>query len=112
MAHFAELGDSNVVLRVIVVSNDDAGPLPGVRGEAFCHDLLGGRWKQTSYNTRGNVHYDPVTNQPDAGEPFRANYACVGGTYDAERDVFIPPSPGPEFVLNTVTYVWEEPWQP
>ena len=73
MAHFAELDENNIVLRVIVVSDDDA-----VDGEVFCNNLLGGRWKQTSYNTRGGVHYDPDIGTPDGGVAFRKNYAGKG----------------------------------
>lgn len=51
MAHFAELNEANTVIRVIVVGDEHESD-----GEAFCQQLLGGRWKQTSYNTRGNVH--------------------------------------------------------
>jgi hypothetical protein len=109
MAHFAELDENNVVLRVIVVSNEDAGPLPGLEGEAFCHDLLGGRWKQTSYNTRGGVHYDSATNQPDGGVAFRKNYAGPGFSYDEGRDAFLPPQPYPSWVLNEETCFWEAP---
>ena len=40
MAHFAELDEDNVVLRVIVVSNDECGNLPFPESEplgvAFC----------------------------------------------------------------------------
>ena len=46
MAHFAELDDNNVVIRVIVVSNDDTKDENGVEneevGKAFCNRLLGG----------------------------------------------------------------------
>ena len=70
MAHFAELDENNIVLRVIVVSDEDA-----IDGEVFCNNLLGGSWKQTSYNTRGGVHYDPETQKPDDGVAFRKNYA-------------------------------------
>ena len=109
MAHFAQLDENNVVLQVIVVSNEDAGPSPGVQGEAFCTDLLGGRWKQTSYNTRGGVHYNPATNEPDGGTPFRKNYAGIGYTFDESRDAFIPPKPFPSWVLNEDTCWWEAP---
>lgn len=109
MAHFAQLDENNTVLQVIVVSNEDAGPSPGLQGEAFCHNLLGGRWKQTSYNTRGGVHFSSVTNQPDGGTPFRKNYAGIGYTYDETRDAFIPPSPYPSWVLNEDTCWWEAP---
>ena len=101
--------ENNVVLQVIVVSNEDAGPSPGVQGEAFCTDLLGGRWKQTSYNTRGGVHYNPATNEPDGGTPFRKNYAGIGYTFDEARDAFIPPKPFPSWVLNEDTCWWEAP---
>jgi hypothetical protein len=54
MAHFAELDANNVVLRVIVVGNSDTADASGVEkeyiGAAFCERLLGGTWKQTSYN--------------------------------------------------------------
>jgi hypothetical protein len=79
MAHFAELDANNVVLRVIVVGNPDTADANGVEkeyiGAAFCERLLGGTWKQTSYN--GNI---------------RKNYAGIGYTYDAGLDAFITPS--------------------
>ena len=55
MAHFAEL-INGIVARVIVVSNADTasnGVEDGAIGAAFCHNLLGGEWLQTSYN--GNM---------------------------------------------------------
>lgn len=109
MAHYAELDENNVVLRVIVVSNDDAGPLPGIAGEQFCSQLLGGRWKQTSYNTLGGVHYNPTTNEPDDGVPFRKNYAGIGSVYDETRDAFYAPAPYPSWVLNEETCQWNPP---
>ena len=109
MAHFAELDENNTVIRVIVVSDADAGPLPGLAGEAFCHSLLGGRWKQTSYNTRGNIHYSPLTNEPDGQSPFRGNYAGIGFTYDANCDAFIPPQPDAAWTLDPTTFLWREP---
>lgn len=78
MAHFAELDETNIVLRVIVVANDDCLDQDGVENEAigalFCHHLLGGRWLQTSYNGR-----------------IRGKYAGIGDTYDPDTDQFIPP---------------------
>lgn len=90
MAHFAELDDSNTVLRVIVVPNEVEHD-----GEDWCHQLLGGRWKQTSYNA--NIRY---------------NYAGVGYTYDEANDAFIPPRPSDDAVLDSVTFRWVEPEQP
>jgi hypothetical protein len=78
MAHFAELDSNNVVLRVIVVDNKDTADAHGVEkeyiGAAFCERVLGGTWKQTSYN--GN---------------FRGKYAGIGDTYDEVNNVFVSP---------------------
>jgi hypothetical protein len=78
MAHFAELDSNNVVLRVIVVDNKDTSDAYGVEkeyiGAAFCERVLGGTWKQTSYN--GNM---------------RGRYAGIGYTYNAQLDEFVAP---------------------
>ena len=95
MAHFAEIGLNNTVLRVIVVHNNDC-LLDGVETESvgaeFCRNLLGGTWMQTSYN--GSI---------------RKNYAGAGYTYDSERDAFIPPKPYASWVLNETTCTWDAP---
>jgi len=100
MAHFAELDDNNIVLRVIVVSNDDAPD--EAAGIEFCRGLLGGNWKQTSYNTRAGVH-------TSGGTPLRKNYAGVGYCYDEVRDAFIPPSPFPSWIVNDTRGIYEAP---
>ena len=95
MAHFAKI-ENDVVVQVIVVDNKDTADANGVEkeyiGAAFCERLLGGTWKQTSYN--GN---------------FRKNYAGLGYTYDAARDAFIPPTPFASWVLNETTCLWDAP---
>lgn len=95
MAHFAELDANNVVLRVIVVNNDELmenGDESEIKGIAFCQSLFGGNWMQTSYNAT-----------------FRKNYAGEGFTYDAQRDAFIPPKPFDSWVLNEETCRWAPP---
>lgn len=104
MAHFAELDENDIVLRVIVVSDDDA-----VDGEVFCNNLLGGSWKQTSYNTRGGVHYDPETQTPDGGVALRKNYAGIGHVFDEGRDAFMTTQPYPSWTLDEDTCYWEPP---
>jgi len=59
-------------------------------------------WKQTSSNTRGNVHRL-------GGTPFRKNYAVIGTTYDETRDAFIFNKPYPSFTLNETTCLWDAP---
>lgn len=96
MAHFAEIGLNNKVIRVIVVNNNELVDNNGVeqeyKGTRFCRNLFGGAWVQTSYN--GNI---------------RKNFAAVGYTYDSERDAFIPPKPFDSWVLNEDTCRWEAP---
>ena len=104
MAHFAELDENNIVLRVIVVSDDDA-----VNGEVFCNNLLDGNWKQTSYNTHGGVHYAPDTQTPDDGVALRKNYAGIGDTFDEGRNAFMTPQPYPSWTLDGDTCWWEPP---
>ena len=96
MAHFAQLNDENLVTQVIVVANSDTADSDGMENEAvgaaFCANLLGGTWKQTSYNAR-----------------IRKNYAGIGYKYDADLDAFIPPQPYASWVLNNDTAQWEAP---
>ena len=102
MAHFAKINASNIVTEVIVVSNDIATSESA--GVTFINNLYStsDTWKQTSYNTQGNVH-------SLGGTAFRGNYAGVGYTYDASNDVFIAPKPYNSWVLNDSTYIWEAP---
>jgi hypothetical protein len=96
MAHFAQLDKNNVILQVIVVNNSECLDESGMESEAvgvvFCQSLLGGNWKQTSYNNN-----------------IRKNYAGVGYTYDASRDAFIPPKPYASWTLNETTCLWDAP---
>lgn len=98
MAHFAKVEDG-VVTQVIVADPEFF--------ETFI-DSSPGDWIQTSYNTRGNVHYGP-DGQPDGGQPLRYNYAGVGYLYDIERDAFYPPQPFLSWSLNEQTCLWEPP---
>ena len=105
MAHFAKLDQNNVVIFVTVGRDEDNGK------EDQLTARTGDVYKQTSYNTRGGVHYDPVTGQPsdNQNKAFRKNYAGVGYTYDYDRDAFIPPKPFNSWVLNETSCLWEAP---
>ena len=105
MAHFAELNENNEVLRVVVI--DDAYEADG---ENWCKEFFGtDNWKQTSYNTFGNVHYGNNPREPDGGIAFRKNYAGIGFTYDPTADAFFPPKPFNSWVLDEDTFFWEPP---
>ncbi len=85
MAHFAEILDG-VVQRVIVVHDNDEAD-----GAQFCHDLLGGKWLQTSYN--GTI---------------RKQFAGIGYTYDHIRDEFVAPQPYASWTLDE-NNDWQSP---
>ena len=99
MAHFAKV-ENGTVTQVIVAEPEFF--------DTFV-DSTPGQWIQTSYNTRGGVHYSPETGEPDGGVALRKNYAGIGYTYDAARDAFIPPQPYPSWNLNEDTCLWEPP---
>ena len=70
-----------------------------------------GIWIQTSYNTRGGVHYEPDSNTPssDQSKALRKNHAGIGYTYDETKDAFIPPQQFSSWTLNNTTCLWEPP---
>ena len=96
MAHYAEIGLQNEVLRVIVIGNnellDSSGTESSKLGAAFCRKLLGGVWFQTSYNA-----------------VFRKNFAARGSTFDVGRDAFISPKPHNSWILDEETCNWVAP---
>ena len=111
MAHFAELDDSNIVLRVIVISNDDIKDKKGKESEsigtALCAEMLGGRWIQASFS--GSI---------------RGRFPGVGWHYDSVLNEFFPPKPYPSWTWSEdgwaspipepddgVAYEWNEDQQ-
>lgn len=65
-------------------------------------------WIQTSYNTKGGVHYGP-DNQPDGGVALRGNYAGIGYNYSVENDVFYAQQPYPSWTISAPTWMWQPP---
>jgi hypothetical protein len=103
LAHFAKLNENNIVTFVTVGRQEDDGK------EAELSARTGDVYKQTSYNTRGGVHYTDGVPSEDQTKAFRKNYAGLGYTYDAGRDAFIPQKPYASWVLNEETCLWDAP---
>ena len=99
MSHFAKV-INGIVETVHVVDQDFINS--GKLGDP-------NNWIQTSYNTRGGVHYAPNSTEPDGGVALRKNYAGVGYKYDSERDAFIPPKQYPSWTLVEASCLWEAP---
>lgn len=98
MGHFAKVVDGKVT-QVIVAEPEFFNNFV---------DSSPGQWLQTSYNTRGGVHYG-ADGQPDGGTALRGNYAGIGYSYDHINDVFVAPKPFPSWTLNQSTWTWNAP---
>jgi len=94
MAHFAQLDENNLVIKVIVVHNNELienGVESESKGIAFCQSLFGGNWVQTSFNHN-----------------IRKQFAGIGYTYDSDSDVFIAPQPFASWSLDN-NFDWQAP---
>ena len=98
MSYFAKV-ENGIVTRVIAIEQETLGI--GLWGDPS-------QWRQTSYNTRGNVHYGQ-DGEPDGGVALRGNYAGIGYVYDSENDVFYPPQPFPSWTIDSATWTWTAP---
>lgn len=87
MSHFAEIDETNTVIRVLVGDNS----MPN-EGYDWFVETLGGRWIKTSYNGL-----------------IRKNFAGIGYTYDEALDAFIPPQPFDSWTLDEVSCKWVSP---
>jgi hypothetical protein len=95
MTHFAQIDEDGVVTNVIMAEQD------------FIDNHTTGTWVQTSYNTRGGVHYGQ-NGEPDSGVALNKNYAGIGFSYVAGVG-FHAPQPYPSWTLNSDTFFWEAP---
>jgi len=99
MAHFAELNNENIVLRVVVICNedciDDNGNESEEKGIETCKRLFGQEtiWVQTSYTGK-----------------IRKNYASAGFKYDKQKNIFIPPKPSEYSIFDEKTANWQTNW--
>ena len=102
MSSYAKVNENGIVETVIVAESEFF--------DTFVDDTPG-KWIQTSYNTRGGVHYEPDSNTPssDQSKALRKNHAGIGYTYDKTRDAFIPPQRFTSWTLNNTTCLWDPP---
>lgn len=96
MSHYAKV-INGIVEQVIVAEADFIAMLSDASS-----------WVQTSYNTRGGIHYGQDGN-PDGGVALRGNYAGIGYIYDATNDVFYPPKPYPSWIISESNWNWQPP---
>jgi hypothetical protein len=109
MSYFAKIPNLTDGIGIVdnVIAADQSFIDSGVVGDPSL-------WWQTSYNTRGNVHYGQ-NGQPDGGIALRANYASIGYTLDTTvvQDgvvgVFYAPQPYPSWVISAPTWEWQAP---
>jgi len=99
MSHYAKV--LNQIVQKVIVADEEFF-------DTFV-DNSPGSWIQTSYNTRGGVHYQPNSNTPsdDQSLALRKNFAGVGYHYDGTG--FYAPQPYNSWTLNSTSYLWEPP---
>ena len=109
MAHFAKISETNEILSVVVVNNNDILNADGVEDETVGQQYLethnnwpAQMWIQTSYNTSGGTH-------KDGGTPFRGNYAGIGYTWDEDDNIFWPKKPYASWVKHIESASWKSP---
>lgn len=101
MAHYAFLDENNIVIEIIK-GVDENELIDGKTPEVWYGEFKGLTCKRTSFNTIANQHNN-------GGTPFRGNYATLGGSYDENLDVFIPPKHKDFLVLDEETLAWVNP---
>lgn len=79
MPHYAELNETDTVLRVIRSDTKE-----------WCETSLGGTWVRTYYDTEGK------------------NYTGIGFTYHPEKENFSSPQPYPSWTLDDQC-IWQPP---
>jgi len=101
MAYYAKI-ENGIVVQVNAVDEQFFADNP---------ERYTGIWKQTSFNTRGGIHYNPDSDIPSTNQSkaLRKNYAGIGMIYDEVRDAFYAPKPYESWTLNETTCYWESP---
>jgi len=98
MAHFAEIDEGGIVLRVVVTNNDWTDK----QATDWLAETHQGLWLKTSYNTFEGEHLL-------GGEPFRKNFASVGSCYNNDLDAFMALKPYESWLLNEEKGTWVAP---
>ncbi len=108
MAHFAKIDETNKVLHVYAVDNEEVPD--EATGIAFCEATAGpGTYIQTSYNTYGKKHYTNGELSADQSKAFRGNYADKGGYWLPDENHFQPVQPYSSWTWNSSTATWDPP---
>ena len=109
MAHFAKISETNEILSVVVVNNNDILNADGVEDETVGQQYLethnnwpAQMWIQTSYNTSGGTH-------SGGGTALRGNYAGIGYTWDEDDNIFWPKKPYASWVKHIESASWKSP---
>ena len=115
MAHFAKISLNNKVLSVhtvedelILNADNQVDESVGQQYLELHNNWPRELWIQTSYHTKANKHYnDDGSLSSDQSKAFRGNYAGIGFTYDEDKNAFIPPKPGTNWVYDETIFGWK-----
>ena len=111
MAHFAKLGTNSKVIAVHVLDNKDMLNADNVEDESVgqqklqeIHGWPGPLWIQTSYNTRGNKHYDANGNLSQPKQPY------ASWTKNTSTASWVAPITEPSVTTYTASDSSTQPW--
>jgi hypothetical protein len=109
MAHFAKIGTTNKVIKVLTLDDKNMKNADNVEDESVGQQYLelhnnwpAEMWIQTSYNTSGNQH-------KNGGTPLRGNYAGIGYTWDEDNQIFWPQKPYASWIKHLESASWKSP---
>ena len=103
MAHFAKIDESNNIIDVVRVNDEDASTEADGQQHLFTHNNWPANlWIQTSYNTWENQH-------KLGGTPFRGNFATIGGTWDSTNNIFWDIQPYDSWSKDIPSASWKPP---
>lgn len=97
MANFARIDENSVVVDLVKIDNKNTVDQDGVEtesiGKSYLEKMYGvSGWVQTSFN-----------------KSFRKNYATIGGTYNADLDMFLNIKPFDSWIVDKSTGEWVSP---
>ena len=109
MAHFAKISETNEVIQILTLNNEDMINADGVEDESVGQQYLekhnnwpANLWIQTSYNTCGGVN-------KNGGTALRGNYAGIGYTWDEDNQIFWSRKPYASWVKHNASFSWKAP---
>jgi hypothetical protein len=115
MASFAKIGLNNKVIATIEVVDsvclDSNGNFDEYLGKQYLQELTkwpSNHWVRFCRNTINGIYIDPITRlSGDQSLAFRKHPAEIGGTFDEEKNAFLPKKPFNSWIFDENIWGWK-----